>query len=37
MSVPRNSLLFGMFYRMGMVERVGSGINESVRCVAIMG
>lgn len=25
-SVPRNPLLFGMFYRMGMVERVGSGI-----------
>lgn len=27
-SVPRNPLLFGMFYRMGMVERVGSGIKR---------
>jgi ATP-dependent DNA helicase RecG len=27
-SVPRNPLLFGMFYRMGMVEQVGSGIKR---------
>ena len=27
-SVPRNPLLFGIFYRMGMVERVGSGIKR---------
>jgi len=27
-SVPRNPLLFGMFYRMGMVEQVGSGIRR---------
>lgn len=27
-SVPRNPLLFGMFYCMGMVEQVGSGIKR---------
>ena len=27
-SVPRNPLLFGMFYRMGLVEQVGSGIRR---------
>jgi len=27
-SVPRNPLLFGMFYRMDMVEQVGSGIKR---------
>lgn len=27
-SVPRNSLLFGMFHRMGMVEQIGSGIRR---------
>ena len=27
-SVPRNSLLFGMFYRMGLVEQIGSGIRR---------
>ena len=27
-SVPRNPLLFGLFYRMGMVEQVGSGIKR---------
>ena len=27
-SVPRNPLLFGMFYRMGLVEQIGSGIRR---------
>ena len=27
-SVPRNPLLFGMFYRMGLVEQIGSGIGR---------
>ncbi len=27
-SVPRNPLLFGMFYRMGLVEQIGSGVRR---------
>ena len=27
-SVPRNPLLFGMFFRMGLVEQIGSGIRR---------
>ena len=27
-SVPRNSLLFGMFYRMGIVNQIGNGISR---------
>ena len=27
-SVPRNPLLFGVFYRMGLVEQIGSGIRR---------
>ncbi len=27
-SIPRNPLLFGMFYRMGLVEQIGTGIRR---------
>lgn len=27
-SVPRNPLLFGIFYRMGLVEQIGSGVKR---------
>jgi ATP-dependent DNA helicase RecG len=30
-SVPRNPLLFGLFYRMDLVEQIGSGIRRTVK------